>query len=355
MENKLVIVDSRTLGKTLRSLGQQLGDVFDPPATSTTNGESNAPSGNTGGASGQNGQASTPAPAVVLPVGGATRTDLKLVFEDQFDKVSGNWRAGSRDKASGLQASPGYPNLEAEFYHPEQLTIASSQMQLEAKNRWVKIVKVAPNAATQGTFVRKSGTQTDPDLFYWPYYEGLLPWQSAWASTGPDDNGWTSTPMWQPSGSLKEWRYGWLEASIKQPKGPGFWTAMWMLRSDRANAQEIDIFEMVDPASKKIALHYHPAGGGDWTKEEGPGHDTGVDLSAGFHTYAVDWQPEYIRWYLDGKLLQERTKADGDIPDAPMYLMFNFAVGAKGSWPGAPTSATPASAKMLVDYVRVWQ
>jgi beta-glucanase (GH16 family) len=55
---------------------------------------------------------------------------------------------------------------------------------------------------------------------------------------------------------------------------------------------------------------------------------------------------------VDGRLTQ--TFSDkAQIPNKPMYLLLNLAVG--GSWPGDPDASTVFPAEMLVDYVRVWQ
>ncbi len=34
-------------------------------------------------------------------------------------------------------------------------------------------------------------------------------------------------------------------------------------------------------------------------------YDTGVNLSQGIHTFALDWTPQYVRWYFNGKLIRQ--------------------------------------------------
>lgn len=130
-----------------------------------------------------------------------------------------------------------------------------------------------------------------------------------------------------------------------------------MLRSDEVWRPEIDVLEVVDPACRKVAQHFHygpqgkdtdfPAGNAPGT---GLGLDTGIDLSADFHVFAIEWAPTYLHCYIDGKPTQTYGVA-ANIPSAPMYMLLNFAVG--GSWPGDPDSSTIFPAKMVVDYVNV--
>ena len=79
------------------------------------------------------------------------------------------------------------------------------------------------------------------------------------------------------------------------------------------------------------------------------GVKNGPDYSAGFHTYAIDWQPTYVKWYIDGVVCTSYTKS---IPSDPMWICLNTAVG--GPWPGSPTSATKFPVEYDIDYVRVY-
>jgi len=76
------------------------------------------------------------------------------------------------------------------------------------------------------------------------------------------------------------------------------------------------------------------------------------DLSADWHVFGVEWEPDRIVWYLDGEEYWRYEDAD-HIPDVPMYLLVDLAVG--GNWPGPPDGSTHWPADMLVDYVRIWK
>ena len=79
---------------------------------------------------------------------------------------------------------------------------------------------------------------------------------------------------------------------------------------------------------------------------------TTADLSASWHVYGLTWDPDAIRWYLDGKEVWSFTDKRY-IPSEPMYLLMNLVVG--GDWPGAPNAQTKFPSRFSVDYVRVWQ
>lgn len=152
--------------------------------------------------------------------------------------------------------------------------------------------------------------------------------------------------------------YGRYEARMKLPRGQGMWPAFWMLGNDIGNvgwpnSGEIDIMENVgfEPNTVHGTLHgpgYSGSGG------IGAGYN-GPNFSDAFHTYAIDWAPNVIKWYVDGNLYQTRTPADLNgnrwVFDHPFYMILNLAVG--GYWPGDPNSSTVFPQHLVVDYVHV--
>jgi beta-glucanase (GH16 family) len=109
-----------------------------------------------------------------------------------------------------------------------------------------------------------------------------------------------------------------------------------------------------EPASIHGTMHGPGYSGG-----QGPTAAYTLDSGAfsdDFHVFAVEWEPEEIRWYMDGAKFS--TVRKNDVPgkwvfDHPFYLILNVAVG--GRWPGDPDDSTVFPQKMLVDYVRVYQ
>jgi beta-glucanase (GH16 family) len=158
--------------------------------------------------------------------------------------------------------------------------------------------------------------------------------------------------------------YGRFEARIKIPHGQGVWPAFWMLGDniDTAhwpNCGEIDIMENIgkEPSIVHGTLHGpgYSAGSGVSTAYTLP---SGRKFSDDFHTFTVEWEPNVIRFYVDGILYKTRTPADlpagtSWVFDHPFFIILNVAVG--GGWPGNPDATTVFPQRMLVDYVRVYQ
>jgi beta-glucanase (GH16 family) len=155
-------------------------------------------------------------------------------------------------------------------------------------------------------------------------------------------------------------RYGRFEARLRIPRGQGIWPAFWMLGDDIERTGwpacgEIDVMENIgrEPMLVHGTLH-------------GPGYSGAQGIGASFpspqpfandfHVFAVEWEPQAIRWAVDGTVYQTRTPAD--LPpgsrwvfDRPFFLLLNVAVG--GNWPGSPDASTSFPQELLVDWVRV--
>lgn len=143
--------------------------------------------------------------------------------------------------------------------------------------------------------------------------------------------------------------YGYVEARIRVTKGRGVWPAVWMLPEDHSPATEIDIAEILGdrPQTLNTALHFltngaHRSVGGVYTA---------ADFSTGYHIVAVDWEPNSITWYEDGKAVYRVTDY-AQIPHKPMYLLLDSAVG--GYWSGNPDQSTPFPNQFRVDWMQVW-
>jgi beta-glucanase (GH16 family) len=161
--------------------------------------------------------------------------------------------------------------------------------------------------------------------------------------------------------ALQTFRYGRMEASIKLPSAQGVWPAFWML-PDPSNWPyngEIDIMEAKhrNPTTVAGTIHYN-SGGHRYTTREYQGN---LNLAAGFHTYAVEWGPNVIRWYIDNTLYHTatpQTTTGGAWPfnTGNFYLMLNVAVGGPNTpfTGNQPATASDYPTTMQVDYVRVY-
>lgn len=155
--------------------------------------------------------------------------------------------------------------------------------------------------------------------------------------------------------------YGRVAARIKIPKGQGIWPAFWMLGSNIdyrgwPSCGEIDVMEVIGREPRVLNATIHGPG---YSGRKGPSSkwiSAQRDLGDDFHVYSLDWEPDRLRFYVDGELHADRTPAD--IPadetwvfDHDFFLLLNVAVG--GNWPGSPDGSTQFPAEMLVDWVRV--
>jgi beta-glucanase (GH16 family) len=162
--------------------------------------------------------------------------------------------------------------------------------------------------------------------------------------------------------------YGRFEARIRIPHGEGMWPAFWMLGDDISTVGwprcgEIDIMENIgkEPAAVHGSLHGALYGAGatggtaDLTSKFSlPGNPK---LSDDFHLYAVEWDADAIRFFIDAAnyatFKREQWPAGAAWPfDHKFFVILNLAVG--GDWPGPPDGATVFPQQMLVDYVRVY-
>ena len=154
--------------------------------------------------------------------------------------------------------------------------------------------------------------------------------------------------------------YGRFEARAQMPFGKGLWPAFWMLGSDISTVNwpacgEIDILETIgtDISTNHGSLHapgYNPTG-------TYPLPDGGTYAQA-FHTFAIEWEPGEIRFYVDDQLYETQDRSgvpDGGTWefDTPFFIILNVAVG--GNWPGDPDSTTTFPQTLKVDWVRAYQ
>lgn len=246
-------------------------------------------------------------------------TDRVLIWSDEFNGPNGSLPDAS--KWIAITNDSGFGNNELEYYTPRPANIEEQNGDLVITARREKY-------------------------------------------TGPDGASRMYTSARIESRGRFELKYGRVEARIKLPKGRGIWPAFWMLGSNFHSigwpaCGEMDIMENVGTEPSRVHGSLH-----------GPGYSgsnplTGVftlarneRFSDGFHTFAIEWEPDTIRFYVDD-ILYETQSADR-LPagthwvfDHPFYLVLNVAVG--GYWPGNPDSTTRFPTRMLVDYVRVYQ
>ena len=149
-------------------------------------------------------------------------------------------------------------------------------------------------------------------------------------------------------------KYGRIEARIKGPVGSGTWGAFWMLGADIDTRPwpwcgEIDVTELVGKSPNLVYGYLHGLLSGGIG-----GRGSTVQMENGFaeefHTYAIDWLPDQINWYVDGILYGSQAKVDRDwVFDHEFYLILNLAMGGNL---GGPIQVDLNSAFMEIDWIR---
>jgi beta-glucanase (GH16 family) len=165
----------------------------------------------------------------------------------------------------------------------------------------------------------------------------------------------------------REFLYGRFEARMRLPAEVGMWPAFWLLGANIDDVGwpacgEIDIVEgkgrMPDWTSG--ALHRGPAPGRNLITAAEYRLPVG-DFHAEWHVFAVEWESEQIRWYVDDVLYQTVDKPT-DVEPAywpfdhghAFFVILNLAVGGWFDAPYEPPEDLEPQ-RLLVDYVRVYQ
>lgn len=140
----------------------------------------------------------------------------------------------------------------------------------------------------------------------------------------------------------------------------GIWPAIWMLSQDETGHDEIDVLEYLgqDPWTAWTTNHF---GILDKNKQsDGKANTNWEAWSQAFHVYEVEWSPERINWYIDGRSVFTSTRGRDDGRDGmhtrPMFPILETQVG--DGWVGDVDYSrqnTKQNSDFLVDWVRVYQ
>lgn len=97
----------------------------------------------------------------------------------------------------------------------------------------------------------------------------------------------------------EEYLYGYFEARLRVPHGGGLVGAFFTFTRPNGNEtwNEIDM-EFTGRDTRRLELVYHVAGQATLEVAELP-----FDASEDFHTYAFEWRPDAIRWFIDNELV----------------------------------------------------
>ena len=160
-------------------------------------------------------------------------------------------------------------------------------------------------------------------------------------------------------------KYGYFEIRMKVPPGVGFWPAFWLMPQMHDPVYwppEIDIMENFGRNVNTIRFghiyspYYPNPAFGQWGGRHGMDYtDFGIDYSADYHLYSIDWEPTGITWYIDNvpRFQNSEHLPPGTLTPGTMYILINLAVG--GGLAQEPTPDTVFPNYLQIDYVRVYQ
>ena len=251
--------------------------------------------------------------AAVTLISAPAQAQYSLVWEDEFNGTSVSPARWELQVGTGCPSLCGWGNNELQYYRAENATVAGGLLTITAR---------------QQAFGGKA---------------------------------YTSARL--RSRGLADFTYGKIEMRAKLPIGRGLWPAFWMLPTNSPYGNwpvsgEIDIMEYVgqQPSEMFGTLHY---GNPNQIYSSSATSLTSGTFHDDFHTFAIEWEPNRIRWLLDGvqyacKSNWISSAAGYPAPfDKPFHMLLNLAVG--GNLPGSPDGSTVFPQEFVIDWVRVWQ
>ncbi|AKH42811.1 endo-1,3-1,4-beta-glycanase ExoK [Altererythrobacter atlanticus] len=114
--------------------------------------------------------------------------------------------------------------------------------------------------------------------------------------------------------------HGYYEARMKAGGGSGNVTGFFTYTGPHYGDEwdEIDV-EIIGRAPREVMFTYFRDG-----KKESYIHKLDYDATQESHVYGFDWQPEYIRWYVDGELIHEADGSKLQLPIQKQKIMVSL-------------------------------
>ncbi len=242
-----------------------------------------------------------------------------LIWQDEFDGTTLDLSKWSYDYGNGCPALCGWGNEELEYYtdNANNIRVTGGNLVLEARAQ-----NIGGSSFSSGKILSRNKAY---------------------------------------------WTYGRFEARMRMPQGRGLWPAFWMLPEigNWPTTGEIDIMEYRGdmPDRTSGTLHY----GNLWPQNQWDGTDLhhSSSLVNDFNIYAVEWDANEIRWYLNDRLFKIVTRVPNSLNppsnnanawpwNTNFHIIFNLAVG--GWFPG---TTNPADVQLIkptfeIDYVRAY-
>lgn len=261
-----------------------------------------------------------------------TSSGYTLIWSDEFDGESldtekwsfelGNWKTDSK----GNYITNGWGNNEQEFYTDKNTAITDGVLTIAARKE----------------------NYTDPVQGSYEYTSARLSSQYKFSTCG-----------------------GRIEVRARCDSGKSLWPAIWLLPEDSvyggwAASGEIDIMEGWGSTPEKVCgtIHFGDVWPNNTYLTADYNFATG-DSAENWHTYAVEWDSNEMRWFVDDDLYSTQTEwysVNRAYPapfDQNFYILLNLAVG--GHFDGIdgiyadPATFADGEKHFDIDYVRVYK
>ncbi|HKX07343.1 MAG TPA: glycoside hydrolase family 16 protein [Stellaceae bacterium] len=250
----------------------------------------------------------------------------RLVFGDDFDD-----RDVSRINEAATGGRAGAPAWRSRYRH-DRFTIINEEKQIYVDPAFAGTAGHALGVqpfSIANSILTISANRADPTRVQ-PFVKGIA---------------YTSGCI---TSELTFWRtYGYYEMRARLPLGKGFFPAFWLLPKRLAWPPEIDVFEASGMRPDDVhvgVLGPERQGGNTWIKGV-------IQIAQGFHVYGLDWNPESIAWFLDGREVWRQPNSIRE----DMYVLANLAVGNRDpNFIPNPDSSTPFPGRFEIDYIRVY-
>ncbi|WP_229311188.1 glycoside hydrolase family 16 protein [Larkinella soli] len=262
--------------------------------------------------------------AVGIPRAVRPAADWKLVWADEFDTD------GPPDPKNWRFERGFVRNEELQWYQPDNARCAGGLLIIESRRE------------------RRPNPDYQPNSTHWKTSREFIDYTAASLLTR----------------DLHQWQYGRFEMRGRIDTRAGIWPAFWTLgvEGEWPSNGEIDIMEyyrgmLLANAAWGTEKKWTAA----WSTTKTPlSSFNDAEWSEKFHVWRMDWDKDFIRLYVDDRLLNtvdlsKTVNADGSGKNPfrqPHYLLLNLAVGGQN---GGDPSATAFPARFEVDYVRVYQ
>jgi beta-glucanase (GH16 family) len=157
-------------------------------------------------------------------------------------------------------------------------------------------------------------------------------------------------------------KYGRLQIQAKMPSGVGVWPALWLLGANLLegvawpHCGELDILENTGAHPFQVQGTIH---GDGYFGENGITKiiQSPTTLASDFHTYAIEWTEDSIKWFFDDLCYNTINRKDVEAEGKPwpfdqeFYLIINLAIG---GWFAGAVDSELDNAQLQVSSIRYY-